>query len=71
MESGVESINVNYISLKRGVYRPDCTYKTANMIFQNIHTRLKWTVEVSKGEENSMAYIPAFDRRMHRSNELI
>ena len=47
----------NYISLKRGVNRPDCTYKTAKMIFQNIHTRLKWIVVVSKGEENWMAYI--------------
>ena len=43
----------NYTSIKRGVYRPDCTHKTAKMIFQNIHTRLKWIVEVSKGEENS------------------
>ena len=57
----------NYISLKRGVYRPDCTSKTAKIIFQNIHTRLKWIVFVSKGEENSMAYIQAFDRRLHSS----
>ena len=30
------NINVkNYISLKHGVYRPDSTYKTAKMIYQN------------------------------------
>ena len=29
------NINVkNHISLKRGVYRPDSTYKTAKMIYQ-------------------------------------
>ena len=29
------NINVkNYMSLKRGVYRPDSTYKTAKMIYQ-------------------------------------
>ena len=49
------NINVNNISLKCGVHRPDCTYKTAKMIFQNIRTRLKWIVIMSKGEENSMA----------------
>ena len=72
VRQGILRINVkNYISFKRGVYRPDCIYKTAKMIFQNIHTRLKWIVVVSKGEENSMAYIPAFHRRMHRSNEWV
>ena len=25
-------IDTNYLSLKRGVYRPDCTYKTAKMV---------------------------------------
>ena len=32
---GCYTINVkNCISLKRGVYRPYCTYKTAKMIYQ-------------------------------------
>ena len=59
-------INVkNYFSLKHGVYRPDSTYKTAKMIYQNY---LHWAEAVScsvKGKEISMAYIPVFDRRMH------
>ena len=61
----------NYTSLKRGSYRPDCTYETAKITLQNIHTRLMWIVVVSEGEENSMAYILAFDRRMHRSNKWV
>ena len=32
----------NYISLERGVYRPDSTYKTAKMIYQEIFT-LSWS----------------------------
>ena len=36
--SGRKTANINvknYCSLKRGVYRPDSTYKTAKMIYQN------------------------------------
>ena len=34
-DSAIYYINVkNYISLKRGVNRPDSTYKTAKMIYQ-------------------------------------
>ena len=40
----------NYSSLKRGVYRPDSTYKTAEMLSKNIHTKLKWKVVVWKGK---------------------
>jgi hypothetical protein len=33
------NINVkNYISLKRGVYRPPCTYKTAKIILSKMFT---------------------------------
>ena len=36
--AGKKTANINvkyYISLKRGVYRPDSTYKTSKMIYQN------------------------------------
>ena len=32
----------NYNSLKRGVYRPDCTYKTAKIILRKMFT-LIWS----------------------------
>ena len=63
-------INVkNYIGLKLAVHRPDSTYKTAKMIYQQYSYKAEvdgWSV---KGKENSMAYKPAFDRRMRKSNE--
>ena len=55
----------NYISLKRGVYRPDSTYKTAKVIYQKYSHQAEVDSCCVKGEENSMAYIPAFDRRLH------
>ena len=54
----------NYISSKRGVYRPDCTYKTAKMIYQKYSHQAEVDSCSVKGEENSMAYIRAFDRSM-------
>ena len=54
MPAGRKTANINvknYINLIRGVYRPDNTYKTAKMIYQNIHTKLEWIVVVSNGKK--------------------
>ena len=62
----IQRINVkNYSSLKRGVYRPDSTYKTAKMIYQEYSHLAEVDSCIVKGEGHSMAYIPAFDRRPH------
>ena len=62
-------INVNnYISLKRGVYRPDSTYKTAKMIYQNLHTKLKWIAVVSKGKKTRW---PINQRLIDASNVMV
>ena len=55
----------NYISLKRGVYRPYSTYKTAKMIYQKSSHKAEVDSCSVEGKKNSMAYIPAFDRRLH------
>ena len=38
----------NYISSKRGVYRPDCTHTLQKGFTRSVHTKLKWIVVVSK-----------------------
>ena len=60
------NINIkNYLSLKRGVYRPDSTYKTAKMIYRKYSHQAEVDSCSIEGNEKSMAYIPAFDRRLH------
>ena len=60
------NINVkNYIRSKRGVYRPECTYKTAKMNYQKYSHQAEVDSCGVKGKENLLAYIPAFDRRLH------
>ena len=60
------NINVtNYINLKRGVYRPDSTYETAKMIYQKLSHKAEVDSCSVTGKGISMAYIQAFDRRMH------
>ena len=66
------NVKIN-ISLKRGVYMPDSTYKTAKIMHQKYSHRAEVDCCCVEGKENSMAYIglPAFDQRMHRSNEWV
>ena len=54
-----------YISLKRSVYKPNWTYKTAKMIYQNYSHKAELVNCSVKGKGMSMAYLPAFDRRLH------
>ena len=56
----------NYISSKRGVCRPVYTNKKLQKWFaQNIHTKLKWVVVVSKGKKTQW---PIYQRLMDICN---
>ena len=56
--AGSKTTNItveNYIGSKRGVYRPDSTYKTAKIINQKYPHKAEVDSCSVKGKENSMA----------------